>query len=158
VINLPDKPLLEQVLRRIFHQNVDMINTSDALKTDPILEPHDSFPRLLTTDVCLLGQGMHKLPLRRNITPVIIYSNRRPRPDENVLDARIKPIRPVVQQDRIISAVFKRNRGVVREGVCRYWLIGISRRPCQSLLHDEIRDAAVRLLGVEGPAEVFVKI
>jgi hypothetical protein len=145
-----------------------MINTSDALKTDPILEPHDSFPRLLTTDVCLLGQGMHKLPLdkilndafrlRRNITPVIIYSNRRPRPDENVLDARIKPIRPVVQQDRIISAVFKRNRGVVREGVCRYWLIGISRRPCQSLLHDEIRDAAVRLLGVEGPAEVFVKI
>jgi hypothetical protein len=47
---------------------------------------------------------------------------------------------------------------VVREGVCRYWLVGISRRPRQSLLHDEVGDATVRLLGVEGPAEVFVQV
>lgn len=63
---------------------------------------------------------MHKLPLnevlndafrlRRNVASVIIYSNRRPRPDQNVLDAGIKSIRPVVQQDRIISAVLKGNR------------------------------------------------
>jgi hypothetical protein len=111
---------------------------------------------------------MHKLPLnevlndafrlRRNVASVIIYSNRRPRPDQNVLDAGIKPIRPVVQQNRVISAVFKRNRRVVREGVRRYWLIWISRRPRESFLHDEIRDAAVRLLGIERPAEVFVQV
>ena len=164
----PGKPLLKQVLRRISHQNMNMINASHALKTDPVLEPHDSFPRLFETDTCFLGQSVHEVPLdkllddafrlRCDIASIIIYSDRGPRPDENVLDAGLKAIGPVVDQDRIISAVFEGNRGVVREGVRRYGLTGIVRCPRKSLLHDEIRDAAVRLLGVEGPAEVFVQV
>ena len=47
---------------------------------------------------------------------------------------------------------------MVRERVCRYWLIGISWCPRKSLLHDKIGDTAVRLLGVERPAEVFVQV
>ena len=96
-----------------------MVNASHALKTDPILEPHDSFPCLFKSDACFLGQGTHELPLdkvlndafrlRRDIASIIIYSNRGSRPDENVLDARLEAIWPVVYQDRVISAVFEGN-------------------------------------------------
>jgi hypothetical protein len=75
-----------------------------------------------------------------------------------MLDARFESIRPVVQQNRIVSAVLKRDRRMVCERVCRDGLIDISRRPSKSFLDNETRDTSVRFLGLERPAEVFVQI
>jgi hypothetical protein len=147
---------------------MDMVNTSNTLQTHPVLKPHNPLPRFINTDVCIFRQGRHKLPLNkllnnalrfsRHIASNIIYSNRRPRPDKNMLDTGFESIRPVVQQDRIISAIFKRYRRMVCERVCRDRLIDVSGRPSKPFLDNEIRDASVRFLGLERPAEVFVQI
>lgn len=46
---------------------------------------------------------------------------------------------------------------MVREGVCVDRLV-IFGSPSKSLLDDEVCDAAICLLGVEGPAQVLVQI
>jgi hypothetical protein len=47
---------------------------------------------------------------------------------------------------------------MVCERVCRDRLIDVSGRPSKPFLDNEIRDASVRFLGLERPAEVFVQI
>lgn len=74
-----------------------MVNASHTLQTYPVLKPHDPLPRIFKANTSLLLQAPHELllnkflndpsRLRRDIALLVVYSDRRPRPDKNVFDA-----------------------------------------------------------------------
>jgi len=69
-----------------------------------------------------------------------------------VLDAGFESVRPIVQQDGIVSGILERNGRVMTKRVCRNWLIGLSGSPGKAFFDDEIGDASVCFLGLERPA------
>lgn len=164
---MSNEPLLQKRLGRIFDQDVHMINASHALQTHPILEPHDSIPCLFNADASFLLQALNEvlldellnqLPrLGRDIASLSIDGNWSSSPHENMLDPLLKAVRPIVQQDGIVSAILEWDWRVVRERVSVDWLV-VFRSPTKSLLNDEVCDAAICLLRGEGPAQVLVKI
>lgn len=99
----------------------------------------------------------HTPRLGRHVPLSIIHSDGRPRPDENVLDAWLKAIRPIIQQDGIVSAILKWYSRVMSERMRRDGLV-VFGRPIQPLLDHKIRDAAIRFLGLIRPTQVLVQI
>lgn len=99
----------------------------------------------------------HTPRLGRYVSLSIIHGDGRPRPDENVFDARLEAIRPIVQQDGIVSAIVEWDGRVVTERMRRDGLV-ILGRPIQPLFDHKIRDAAIRFLGLIRPTQVLVQI
>lgn len=144
-----------------------MIDAPHTLQADPILEPHHPLPGFLTTYVSLSRQGIDETPadkllyqsprLGRNVASIIVHRYRRPRPDDDVLDALLKTIRPVVQEDGIVSTIFKRQRRMMRERVSSKRLI-VLRRPEQSFPDNKVCDGTVGLFRLVRPTEVLVQV
>ncbi|KAH9845441.1 hypothetical protein Tdes44962_MAKER06648 [Teratosphaeria destructans] len=97
--------------------------------------------------------------LGRYIAFPIIRGDGRLGPDKQVRNARLKTIRPVIQQHGKISLILKRHVGIVLEirpacQTCRirHWV------PFQPLADHVRHDAAVGLPDFAGPEEVAVEV
>lgn len=144
IYNLFPCPLMQEAIRNIPQQHMNMFQPPYTLQGRIILEPQD---HVLCRSPIRFSKPIHKRPLHkvlnqfmtllRNYTLPALHGDRRPRPNNQMLDPLVKSIRPVITQDLVVCGIRKGNRIVEQKGgggdggICR-------QRPSQPLQTDVV--------------------
>lgn len=113
-------PLLDDCIRDISHQDVDMFQARHALQRAPVLKPEHPLPRPIprqSPHKHPLNKGIDDLPrLRRHETAIWLRRDPRLGPYDQVRDFRAEgPVGPIVAQDPIIARMPERGWVLDRE-------------------------------------------
>ena len=138
----------------VFHENMDVFQGADRLKSNPVLEPHHS---LITTGSQLVGEIRldeftdEPSALGSDVAGLGVSGNDRASPYDDVGDVRSESIGPVVQEYGEVGGICERNLGDRGE---REGAPGLR----QTVLHEVVGHAAIDGLGIGCPFHVSSEV
>jgi hypothetical protein len=159
-------PVFEHVFRSVTDQDMDVIDTTDTLQRNPVLEPENMILAFARAKDCvqfdckrIVHELLNQMPrVVGDITSAGIRLNGCLHPNTDVNDAFVQSIRPVVLEYPEVILDLERDR-ITK---LKLWWITRSRRgqrgPVKALLNNEVGDGTILCLGLRRPRNVATKV